>query len=544
MPDKFKGSATAAEVASSLEVAIRKIFIGRDRLHIETLPLADGGDGSTEVLLTALCGDAQIVDVETFDPLMRPIKAPMLIFERERVKYAFIEMAKCCGLTLLHRSEYNPERTTTYGLGVMIQKAAGMGATKIMMGIGGSATNDGGAGMLEAGIPQGITVQVACDVENPLLGPNGATMIYAPQKGADGAMLERLERRMECFAEQAEAKLREKGDEQRAANYRSIPGGGAAGGVGAALYGFYGAELVPGWRLFGDMFSLEEKIAKADAVITGEGRFDSQSLSGKLVGGVSQLCRKYKKRLTVVCGESALNEAVWHKHRISDVYALSEIEPDKEVSIRDAKMLLKGIKGRSQLLYAGCDEAGRGSLAGPVFAAAVILPEGFCHPLLNDSKQLSEQQRDELRPIIEREALAWSVAAVPAEEIDRINILNASIAGMQRALDGLKGVKGVPTVPEMILVDGNKFKKYKNIPHHCIVGGDGKIASIAAASILAKTHRDEFMRKIAKEFPMYGWDRNMAYPTAEHRKAIEKYGTTKYHRLSYKLLPDNDRLFF
>ncbi|MDD2293980.1 MAG: ribonuclease HII, partial [Bacteroidales bacterium] len=123
-------------------------------------------------------------------------------------------------------------------------------------------------------------------------------------------------------------------------------------------------------------------------------------------------------------------------------------------------------------------------------------------------------------------------------------ILNASIAGMQRALDGLKGVKGVPTVPEMILVDGNKFKKYKNIPHHCIVGGDGKIASIAAASILAKTHRDEFMRKIAKEFPMYGWDRNMAYPTAEHRKAIEKYGTTKYHRLSYKLLPDNDRLFF
>ncbi len=183
-------------------------------------------------------------------------------------------------------------------------------------------------------------------------------------------------------------------------------------------------------------------------------------------------------------------------------------------------------------IEAGCDEAGRGCLAGPVYAAAVILPKDFYHPLLNDSKQLTARQREQLRPIIEKEALAWGVCAIPPAEIDTINILKASIKGMHEALDQLK------IRPTHILVDGNRFYKYGEIPHTCVVKGDGKYASIAAASILAKTYRDEYMLKIAAEYPQYGWDRNMAYPTKEHRAAIEKYGVTPYHRQSFKLLED------
>lgn len=184
------------------------------------------------------------------------------------------------------------------------------------------------------------------------------------------------------------------------------------------------------------------------------------------------------------------------------------------------------------IIEAGCDEAGRGCLAGPVYAAAVILPEDFFHPLLNDSKQLKEKERDMLREIIEKEAVAWSVAAVDAPEIDKINILKASIKGMHLALDSLS------VLPQYILVDGNRFIKYRNIPHECFVKGDGRFASIAAASVLAKTHRDEYMKKIAAEFPQYGWERNMAYPTKKHREAIKLYGPCKYHRMSYKLLED------
>lgn len=181
---------------------------------------------------------------------------------------------------------------------------------------------------------------------------------------------------------------------------------------------------------------------------------------------------------------------------------------------------------------AGCDEAGRGCLAGPVYAAAVILPKDFYHPLLNDSKQLTAKQREKLRPIIEREAIAWGVYAVSPQEIDQINILKASITGMHRALDQLQ------VRPTHILVDGNRFYKYRNIPHTCVVKGDAKYASIAAASVLAKTYRDEYMLKIAAEYPQYGWDRNMAYPTKEHRAAIAEYGVTPHHRMSYKLLED------
>lgn len=179
------------------------------------------------------------------------------------------------------------------------------------------------------------------------------------------------------------------------------------------------------------------------------------------------------------------------------------------------------------LLEAGCDEAGRGPLAGPVFAAAVILPEGFRHPRLNDSKQMSEKAREELREVIEREAVAWAVEAVGAEEIDTVNILNASILGMQRA------VRRLDPRPEFLLVDGNRFKPCDGIPYKTVVHGDATYAAIAAASVLAKTHRDAFMRRIAAEYPQYGWEHNMGYPTREHIEAIRRYGYTPYHRMSF-----------
>ena len=181
-------------------------------------------------------------------------------------------------------------------------------------------------------------------------------------------------------------------------------------------------------------------------------------------------------------------------------------------------------------LEAGCDEAGRGCLAGPVVAAAVILPEGFRNELLNDSKQLTEKQREELRPLIEREATAWAVALVDNEEIDRVNILKASILAMHRALDALK------VRPEYILVDGNRFLPYGETPYACIVKGDGKYMSIAAASVLAKTHRDEYMRQLDKEYPAYHWAKNKGYPTRDHREAIAAHGISPLHRRTFQLL--------
>ena len=182
------------------------------------------------------------------------------------------------------------------------------------------------------------------------------------------------------------------------------------------------------------------------------------------------------------------------------------------------------------LIEAGCDEAGRGCLAGSVYAAAVILPEGYENPLLNDSKQLTERRRYELRTIIERDAVAWAVGIVTPEEIDHINILNASILAMHRALDLLK------VRPEAIIVDGNRFKKYHDLPHTTIVKGDGKYMAIAAASILAKTYRDDYMNQLDKEYPQYDWHSNKGYPTRKHREAIRQHGTTPYHRMSYNLL--------
>ena len=182
---------------------------------------------------------------------------------------------------------------------------------------------------------------------------------------------------------------------------------------------------------------------------------------------------------------------------------------------------------QTELLEAGCDEAGRGCLAGSVFAAAVILPPDFYHPLLNDSKQMTERQRNMLRPIIEREAVAWAVAEVTAARIDEINILKASIEGMNIAAASLK------VAPEFLAIDGNRFVSHNGLHYKCIVKGDGKYANIAAASVLAKTHRDEYMMRLHEEFPNYGWDRNKGYPTKEHRLAIREYGLTPYHRMSF-----------
>jgi ribonuclease HII len=193
---------------------------------------------------------------------------------------------------------------------------------------------------------------------------------------------------------------------------------------------------------------------------------------------------------------------------------------------------------QKKLLEAGCDEAGRGCLAGPVVAAAVILPKGFKLAALNDSKQLSEQERKELRPIIEKQALAFAVAFVNHKVIDKINILRASIQAMHKAVGQLE------ITPEFLIIDGNRFYPYKNIPHETIIKGDGKFASIAAASILAKTYRDDYMEKLAKKYPNYKWETNKGYPTKAHRAAIQEFGVTPFHRMTFQLLAIEERTLF
>ncbi|MCD8471346.1 MAG: ribonuclease HII [Parabacteroides chartae] len=190
------------------------------------------------------------------------------------------------------------------------------------------------------------------------------------------------------------------------------------------------------------------------------------------------------------------------------------------------------------VIEAGCDEAGRGCLAGPVFAAAVILPPDFKSELLNDSKQLSEKNRYALRPLIEQEAVAWGIGVVTAPEIDAINILKASFLAMHRAIEQLK------VQPQALLIDGNRFTPYKEIPFTCMVKGDGRFLSIAAASILAKTYRDDYMLQLAEEYPSYGWQQNKGYPTRAHREAISKHGITPYHRKTFTLLPSQLTLDF
>lgn len=195
------------------------------------------------------------------------------------------------------------------------------------------------------------------------------------------------------------------------------------------------------------------------------------------------------------------------------------------------------ISFQEKLLEAGCDEAGRGCLAGPVFAAAVILPKGFSHPMLNDSKQVTEKNRNQLRLIIEKEALAYAVASVSSREIDEINILKASFKAMHLAIDGLK------RKPGLLLIDGNRFAPYKKIPHRCIIKGDATYMSIAAASILAKTCRDEYMLNLHDAFPGYNWKQNKGYGTLAHRNAIAEFGMCEHHRKSFRLLPLQGSLF-
>jgi ribonuclease HII len=192
---------------------------------------------------------------------------------------------------------------------------------------------------------------------------------------------------------------------------------------------------------------------------------------------------------------------------------------------------------QTQFVEAGCDEAGRGCYAGPVFAAAVILPNHFHHPLLNDSKQVAEKDRNELRLYIEQHAISFAVAMVTHAEIDQINILKASFKAMHLAIDQLK------KKPKLLLIDGNRFIPYKKTPHQCIIKGDGKFASIAAASILAKTYRDEFMQQLHEQYPMYDWNKNKGYGTLQHRKAIEQFGLCEFHRKSFAIVPNKISLF-
>ena len=193
---------------------------------------------------------------------------------------------------------------------------------------------------------------------------------------------------------------------------------------------------------------------------------------------------------------------------------------------------------QDELIEAGCDEAGRGCLAGPVVAAAVILPKNFFHPLLNDSKQLTENERELLAPIIKAAAIDWKIGICDNHEIDAINILKASFKAMHKAVDQMK------KKPGLLLIDGNRFYKYPRIPHICIVKGDARFMSIAAASVLAKTYRDDLMHQLHTEFPVYNWQQNKGYPTKDHRRAIAQFGSTNYHRKTFRLLPENEASFF
>lgn len=539
VPDKFKGTFTAPQIAAKFEEAIRKS--GNLSEEIVSIPLADGGEGSLDVFLHNYPGASEVL-VDTKDPLMRDIVAPMAVAGDT----VFIELARCSGLMMIDFAERNPMKTTTYGLGLMLKAALEYSPRKIIVGVGGSATNDGGRGMIEAiGLENihlfdDIEVQVACDARNPLLGPHGATYTYAPQKGADADMLPVLERRMEAWVATAREWLCQIGHEDRAADFDTVPGGGTAGGSGAALYAFLRAKPVHGFTFFSQMVALEEKIRAARLVITGEGCLDQSSLNGKLVGSLAEMCAAACRRLYVVCGRNALGG----DPSLCDVALLATDFEEKigqwcRAAYRSDYLPEDGMlfdfaaaSGTHYGVIAGCDEAGRGPLAGPVYAAAVILPEGFYHPLLKDSKKMTAAQRDIMCEVIEREAIAWSVASVSAEEIDQINILQSSIKAMQCALAGLG------KSPELILVDGNRFNPYyaadgTRIPHKCIVKGDDRVPEISAASILAKTYRDRYMLQIDKEFPQYGWARNMGYPTEEHRSAIHKCGLSPYHRKSF-----------
>lgn len=539
VPDKFKGTFTAPQIAEMFRDAIRRS--GNTSEEIVSIPLADGGEGSLEVFLQNYPGASEVW-VDTKDPLMRDIVVPMAV----SYDTVFIEMARCCGLIMIDQSERNPLKTTTYGLGLMLLAALDYSPRRIIVGVGGSATNDGGRGMIEAiGLENlhhfdDIEVQVACDARNPLTGPHGATYTYGPQKGADEKMLPVLEQRMLEWVDTAREWLHQIGHDDRF-DFDTVPGGGTAGGTGAALYAFFRAKPVHGFTMFSEMVSLEDKIRASRMVITGEGCLDASSMNGKLVGSLAEMCEKICRRLYVISGRNTLGS---HPSICDTALLATDFEEkigkwcraDWRSDYLPSEGTLFGDTAAGYGVIAGCDEAGRGPLVGPVYAAAVILPEGFYHPLLKDSKKMTAAQRETMCEIIINEAVAWGVASVSAAEIDRINILQASIKAMQEALKGIRTDYDI--APDLILVDGNRFKPYydtdgRRIPHKCIVKGDDKVPEISAASILAKTYRDKFMLRLAEEYPQYGWAHNMGYPTEEHRAAIRLHGLSPYHRKSF-----------
>lgn len=359
--DKFRGSLTAREVS---EAIARGLMTYHEPLEIVKVPLADGGEGTLEALESK---ETERIFVESFDPLGRGIIVPVLK-TGERV---LIEMAKSTGLNLLARDERNPLYTSTYGLGVVIRQVARMGFKDILIGIGGSATNDGGAGMLEAlgfrftdedgrdvrsgehiagrdliniklvndsGVDpllKGLNIEVASDVTNPLTGLKGATRVYGPQKGAGEEEIEFLEAGMINFAGVSEAYFGK--------DHSLLPGSGAAGGTGFALSAYCGAKLRSGWRVLFDFMDIDRSIEEAHLVITGEGRVDQQSLSGKLVAGVGELCKRHKKPLWIICGDNHLTDKEIKQIGATTLFAISYIEPEKELAIVNAKEYLEKI---------------------------------------------------------------------------------------------------------------------------------------------------------------------------------------------------------
>ncbi len=345
--DKFKDCLTAKDVGEAINKGIRSQGWGKE-IDLCLFPMADGGEGSMDIVETALKGKFEKIIVETFDPLGRKIWVPFLALDDG--KTAFIEMALVSGLNLVKRKERNLTEASTYGLGILMLKVIrNYGVKKIIMAIGGSATNDGGVGMLHAlgfdfegdkllvkeELPKDLEIEVACDVRNPLLGDNGATKVYGKQKGGIENELIALEERMRDWAYRVQDWS---GKEEL---LYEVEGAGAAGGVGFALHAVLGAKLLEGWKVFSDLVNLESEISDADLVITGEGCFDSQSLSGKLVSGIAELARKYSKPLFVVCGKNMVEEKEWRKIGISKVISLEEIDPINSFS--NAESMLSNI---------------------------------------------------------------------------------------------------------------------------------------------------------------------------------------------------------
>lgn len=386
--DKFKGSLTASQAAEAIKKGILRT---NPDAQVLLRPLADGGEGSMDVMERVLLSSGRHVEkvaVDTVGPLGDRVRAHFLLYDSasegaggtsasggKSKREVFIEMAGASGLQLIPEKERDILRSTTYGFGEVIRFAVQeCGVEKVLLAIGGSATNDGGFGMLTAlgyrykntsvfknrNVPcflstveellntsvkdtcpelDKVTFEVACDVRNPLLGPNGATMVYGPQKGASIENLEELEGAMKNWAEVVQ-KWYVSHHPGTSVVCSEVPGAGAAGGVGFALYSVLGARLVPGWRLFSQMAGLENEIAAADLVITGEGRFDSQSLSGKLPGGMAELCREYGKPLWVVCGSDLTSASQKKEAGVERVFSLQEVEPDLKRSMDNAGELI------------------------------------------------------------------------------------------------------------------------------------------------------------------------------------------------------------